>query len=65
MNGASIWHWIIILLLVLPMLWATARILRRLGFSGWWCLAILVPFGNIVGLVVLAWVRWPVEQDAA
>jgi predicted PurR-regulated permease PerM len=43
-----------------------ARILRRAGFSRAWCLLFLVPFGNIVGLWVFAYTRWPgVEEKRA
>jgi hypothetical protein len=62
MGDASIWQWLVLLILVGPMLWATATILRRLGFSGWWCLALLIPFGNLVGLITSALVRWPIES---
>ena len=36
-------------------------ILRRLGFSSWW--AIIAPISplNIIGLWVIAFVKWPVE----
>lgn len=37
-------------------------ILRRLGFSGWW--AIIAPISplNLIGLWVLAFVRWPSDS---
>ena len=36
-----------------------AIILRRLGFSRWWVILAMLPYVNIVGLWVLAFVRWP------
>lgn len=36
-----------------------AIILRRLGFSRWWVILAMLPYANIVGLWVLAFVRWP------
>ena len=36
-----------------------ARIVHRTGYSAWWVLLTLVPFGNIVGLWILAFARWP------
>ena len=42
--------------------WPVARILRRLGFSGFWVLLCFVPLGNIVGLWVLATTRWPAVE---
>ena len=41
-------------LLVYPLI----RILRRMGYSGWWVLLAFTPLG-IIGLQVLAYGRWP------
>ena len=38
-------------------------ILRRLGYSGWWAIFAAVSPINIIGLWVLAMVRWPIEKD--
>lgn len=48
---------IIAILVIIP----AAMILRRMGFSGWW--AIFAPISplNILGLWVIAFVKWPVE----
>lgn len=35
------------------------RIVQRTGHSGWWVLLVLVPFGNIIGLWLLGFGRWP------
>lgn len=37
------------------------RILRRLGYSGWWAIVGIISPINIIGLWVLAYARWPVE----
>jgi len=49
---------IIVILAIIP----SVIILRRLGFSPWW--AIIAPLSplNIIGLWVLAFVKWPVED---
>jgi uncharacterized membrane protein YhaH (DUF805 family) len=40
----------------IPLIWFIVRILRRMGFSGWWSLMLVLwP----VGLGLLAFVRWP------
>jgi uncharacterized membrane protein YhaH (DUF805 family) len=44
--------------LAIPILMA-ARVLRRAGFSRWWALMVLVPVVNLIGLWLLAYVRWP------
>ncbi|WP_235890641.1 hypothetical protein [Martelella alba] len=44
--------------------WPVAKILRRMGFSGFWVLLCFVPLGNIIGLWVMATTRWPrVDRD--
>jgi len=40
-------------------LWLAARILRKAGLSGWWCLITLVPGVNLVMIWVFAFIRWP------
>jgi hypothetical protein len=46
--------------LLLPIvLFPIAKILRRMGLSGWWCLLYLTGIGIIVGIWVLAYCRWP------
>ena len=41
------------------LLWATIRISRRAGYSGWWSLLMLVPIVNVVVLWVFAFSSWP------
>lgn len=33
-------------------------VLKRMGFSMWWALLCFVPFAALVGLWVLAFMRW-------
>jgi len=65
MGGLSIWHWLIILFLLVGYLLPLWRIVSKAGFSGAFSLLALVPLVNIVMLWVFAFVRWPVEKDAA
>ena len=44
--------------------WAVSGILRKAGYSGWWALLIVVPFGGVIGAIVLAKTTWPVERAA-
>jgi hypothetical protein len=40
------------------------KILRRMGFSGWWVLIAVISPLNIVALWVLAYAKWPaMKQD--
>jgi uncharacterized membrane protein YhaH (DUF805 family) len=50
---AAIAIWIVILL---P---PSARIVRRIGYSGWWALLMIVPGVNVIALWALAFIRWP------
>jgi len=45
--------------------WICSRVLQKAGFSGWWCVLVVVPVVNIVGLWVFSFVRWPVLEDIA
>jgi hypothetical protein len=63
--GAMSWlHWLIIavpflLLVGVPLGVPAARILKRAGFSPWWCLVAIVPLVNLLALWVFAFVDWP------
>jgi hypothetical protein len=58
MGSFSIWHWIILVFLTLP-LWFFALAIRRAGFSPWWALLGLIPVVNIGMLWVFAYAKWP------
>jgi uncharacterized membrane protein YhaH (DUF805 family) len=59
MGEISIVHWIIVISYVVLITVPVARILRRVGLSGWWCVIALIPVLNMVGLWVFAFTRWP------
>ena len=40
-------------------------ILRRLGYSGWWAIFAAISPLNILGLWILAFVKWPLEGRAS
>jgi uncharacterized membrane protein YhaH (DUF805 family) len=65
MGEISIVHWIIVISYVVLITVPVARILRRVGLSGWWCVIALIPVLNMVGLWVLAYVRWPAVDPAS
>jgi hypothetical protein len=55
----TLWQTLIIALIVIAAVIPVVRILRRLGYSGWWAvLAPVSPF-NLIGLWVLAYAKWP------
>jgi len=64
MFSLSIWHWIIVLVVVL-IIWAFVavfgRVLNRAGYSRWWVLTMFVPLLNLIMLWVFAYASWPVS----
>ena len=67
MGSFSIWHWLIVLvvlliLVVLPLWWG-AKVLRKAGHHRAWTLLQLVPLVNIVAIFVFAFTDWPVEKQ--
>lgn len=59
MSSFSIWHWVILFVLVALPLWLISRVAIKAGFSGWWAFVFLVPFVNIVMLWVFSYAKWP------
>lgn len=48
---------------------AWAGVFRRMGWSPWWGLVMIVPGLNVISFIVLSGVlsfqRWPIEQKVA
>ena len=64
MSDLSIWHWIVILLVVVLLGVPYWRILHRTGHSTWWVIAFLIPGIGLIALWVLAFVKWPAVDRA-
>lgn len=58
MDTISPFHWLVVIA-ILSLLIPTHQIIRRAGYSGWWCVLVFVPIVNLVALWVFAFVRWP------
>ncbi|MGE5540367.1 MAG: hypothetical protein ACM30I_17255 [Gemmatimonas sp.] len=52
-------HLLLSIILLVVVLYPTARVLRRAGRHPLWCLITLVPIVNIVALWVFAYTPWP------
>ena len=39
--------------------WLIVRILHKAGYSGWWCLTMLLPVVNLIMVWVFAFASWP------
>jgi uncharacterized membrane protein YhaH (DUF805 family) len=60
MGSLSFVHWFITLGVMLVVYVIPAvMILRKAGYSGWWCLLGFVPIVNIVMVWVFAFSDWP------
>ena len=64
MGGLSIFHWLIVIAVLLIYLVPAAKIVSKAGYSGWWCLILLVPLVNIIMIYVFAFADWPALRRA-
>lgn len=62
MGTTSVWHWVIVLLAGAVVVVPVYRILRRMGFSGWWGLLAVIPLANLLMLWIVAFISWPVDR---
>jgi hypothetical protein len=63
MGSLSIWHWTIVILVLVLYGVPIAKILGRAGRSKWWTIIFFVPVLNIIALWVFAYGRWPAAPD--
>ena len=61
MGGLSLWHLILLALILSIVLVPISKILRRVGFSGWLAILYVIPGVNLIMLWVFAFIRWPKE----
>jgi heme/copper-type cytochrome/quinol oxidase subunit 2 len=54
---------IIALLMTILFVWSFCRIFKKAGYSWAWGLLQLVPIGNIVALLMLAFGDWPILKE--
>jgi hypothetical protein len=64
MGGLSIWHLILLALIVLVFIYPIGKILSRAGWSPWLSLLWLVPVLNIAMLWAFALGEWPALDEA-
>jgi len=53
------------ILLIVLLGFPIARVIHRSGHSRWWTVVAFLPFLNLIGLWVFAFVRWPTTEKAA
>ncbi len=64
MESISLFHVGIVLFYIFIIVFPVARILRRLGMSGWWAVLAVIPLVNLVSLWILAFVGWPRDRES-
>ena len=57
-SGGLVFGLVFVLIVLIP----AGRILRRTGYSPWYCLLLLIPLVNIVMIFVFAFSTWPVDR---
>ncbi len=62
MGSMSYWHLVGLVFVLLYMI-PIAMVVKKAGYSGWWCLLALVPFLNVIMLWVFAFASWPILRD--
>lgn len=54
--------WLVFAAIVFIMVVPTLKILKRMGYSGWWSLSVLFPPFMFVMIWVLAFRNWPIQS---
>lgn len=62
MGSFSIWHWLVLLILLVPYLFFIPAV-KKTGFSGWWVVPAAIPLVGLVILWVWAYARWPSQPE--
>jgi hypothetical protein len=45
--------------------WIWGRILRKIGYSWWYALLLIVPLVNVICVIIVALKEWPIERECA
>jgi len=63
LGSFSIFHWLIVIVILALYFIPIVKILQKAGYSGWWCLIVFVPLVNIIMFYVFAFANWPALRD--
>jgi uncharacterized membrane protein YhaH (DUF805 family) len=63
MGSMSIWHWLIVIVVLLTAIVPSVKILGKAGYSGWWVLLVFVPLANIIAIWIFAFADWPTSEQ--
>lgn len=59
MGSLSIWHWFIVLMFFVGVVFPITKILSRAGYKRWWVIPFLIPGVGLIALWIFAFSRWP------
>lgn len=65
MAALGIVWFVVIIALCAFMVWVYWKIFSKAGFNGAMSLLMLVPIANLVAILLLAFSRWPIEDELA
>jgi len=63
MGTFSVWHWVVVLMMIVGFAWPMWRIVGKTGYHPALSLLSWVPLANILLFWYLAFAKWPVERD--
>jgi hypothetical protein len=56
-------HWVVFIIVIALVLYPVGRIVKRIGFSPFWSVLVLIPLVNLIMLWVLALSDWPYDRQ--
>ncbi len=62
--GLSIWHLMIIIVVVMIPVLVFGPVVKKAGFSRWWSLILILPLINLIMVWVFAFMKWPAEESS-
>lgn len=55
---------LVIVLTCLLVIWPTRRIARRMGYSVWWSIVMLIPVVDLILIWIVGFNPWPAEKTS-
>ena len=65
LGGLSVFHFILVIVVLVLYFVPIVKVLQKAGYSGWWSLIVFVPLVNIIMFYVFAFANWPVLRNDA
>ena len=65
LGGLSVFHFILVIVVLVLYFVPIVKVLQKAGYSGWWSLIVFVPLVNIIMFYVFAFANLPVLRNDA